>query len=67
MPDLRGRSIKRQLGHYAEVITRQVRGHQQHPEQNWDGACYDTTLIFLEHEIVAMGRRSMKVDVALMR
>jgi hypothetical protein len=29
--------------------------------------CYDTTLIFLEYEIVAMGRRSMNVDVAVMR
>jgi acyl-CoA hydrolase len=26
----------------------------------------DTTLIFLEYEIVAMGRRSMNVDVAVM-
>jgi hypothetical protein len=31
------------------------------------GVCYDTTLIFLEYEIVAMGRRSMNVDVAVMR
>jgi hypothetical protein len=30
-------------------------------------ACYGTTLIFLEYEIVAMGRRSMNVDVAVMR
>jgi hypothetical protein len=29
--------------------------------------CYDTTLIFLEYEIVDMGRRSMNVDVAVMR
>jgi hypothetical protein len=29
--------------------------------------CYDTTLIFLEYEIVAMGCRSMNVDVAVMR
>jgi hypothetical protein len=29
--------------------------------------CYDTMLIFLEYEIVAMGRRSMNVDVAVMR
>jgi hypothetical protein len=29
--------------------------------------CYDTTLIFLEYEIGAMGRRSMNVDVAVMR
>jgi hypothetical protein len=31
------------------------------------GRCYDTTLIFLEYEIVAMGRWSMNVDVAGMR
>jgi hypothetical protein len=29
--------------------------------------CYDTTLILLEYEIVAMGRRSRNVDVAVMR
>jgi hypothetical protein len=29
--------------------------------------CYDTTLMFLEYQIVAMGRRSMNVDVAVMR
>jgi hypothetical protein len=29
--------------------------------------CYDTRLIFLEYQIVAMGRRSMNVDVAVMR
>jgi hypothetical protein len=29
--------------------------------------CYDTALIFLEYEIVAMGRRSKNVDVAVMR
>jgi hypothetical protein len=29
--------------------------------------CYDTTLIFLEYEIVAMGRGSMNGDVAVMR
>jgi hypothetical protein len=28
--------------------------------------CYDTTLIILEDKIVAMGRRSMNVDVAVM-
>jgi acyl-CoA hydrolase len=28
--------------------------------------CYITTLIFLEYEIVALGRRSMNVDVAVM-
>jgi hypothetical protein len=28
--------------------------------------CDDTTLIFLEYEIVAMGRRSMNADVAVM-
>jgi hypothetical protein len=29
--------------------------------------CCDITLIFLEYEKVAMGRRSMNVDVAVMR
>jgi hypothetical protein len=29
--------------------------------------CCDATWIFLEYEIVAMGRRSMNVDVAVMR
>jgi hypothetical protein len=29
--------------------------------------CCDTTLMSLEYEIVAMGRRSMHVDVAVMR
>jgi hypothetical protein len=28
--------------------------------------CYDTMLIFLEYEILALGRRSMNVDVAVM-
>jgi hypothetical protein len=27
--------------------------------------CYDTTLILLEYEIVALGHRSMNVDVAI--
>jgi hypothetical protein len=29
--------------------------------------CCDTTFIFLEYDIVAMGRRSMNVDGAVMR
>jgi hypothetical protein len=29
--------------------------------------CYDKTLIFLEYDIVAKGRRSMNVDVADVR
>jgi hypothetical protein len=33
----------------------------------WHGACYDTMLIFLEYEIMAIGRRSMNVDVAFTR
>jgi hypothetical protein len=36
-------------------------------QQHWYQDCYDTMLIFLEYEIVAMGRRSMNVDVAVMR
>jgi hypothetical protein len=32
-----------------------------------DTVCCDTMLIFLDYEIVAMGRRSMNVDVAVMR
>jgi hypothetical protein len=30
-----------------------------------EAGCYDTTLIFLEYEIVSMGRGSMNVDVAV--
>jgi hypothetical protein len=29
--------------------------------------CYDATSIFLEYEIMAMGRHSMNIDVAVMR
>jgi hypothetical protein len=32
----------------------------------WSDCC-DTMLIFLEYELVAMGRRSMNVDDAVMR
>jgi hypothetical protein len=28
--------------------------------------CYDTMLLFLEYQIVAMGRRGMNADVAVM-
>jgi hypothetical protein len=47
--------------------TQYLKGELMISKDAWHDACYDMTLIFLEYEIVAMGRRSMNVDVAVMR
>jgi hypothetical protein len=49
------------------ALKRQMCWIRQSEKRATEACCYDTTLIFLEYQIVAMGRRSMNVDVAVMR
>jgi hypothetical protein len=76
LPNAEGHGTKEKQGQAGGQQDTRVQGGQEEEQGRLEkqeksnsrggkqAGCYDTTLIFLDYEIVAMGLRSMNVDVA---